>query len=86
MSSLENTTFLTFWHNNYDHHVMHSIIMVKPPIKDTLKEDNPPNKGHTYYTHSAQNNKRKTSLQRAKLLGPNIILEVPLYNYSTIIM
>ena len=29
------------------------VYTVKPPIKDTRKEDTPPNKGHTKFTHSA---------------------------------
>ena len=39
---------------------------MKPPIKDTLKEDKPPNKGHTKCTLVLQSNlrKRTTSLQR----------------------
>ena len=58
---------------------------VKPPIKDTPKENRPPNKGH--YTNSVQNNlqkrtdlptkdtihnnfqKRTTSLQRTNMGG-----------------
>ncbi len=44
------------------------LITVKPPIKDTLKEDKPPNKGQT---------KRE---QQEKMLGPKCVhyLKVPL--------
>ena len=30
-----------------DPHYMNTAHVVKPPIKDTLEEDKPPNKGHT---------------------------------------
>ena len=46
---------------------------VKPPIKDILKEDKLPNKGHTkctlVYTHSVQNNLQKRTISLQKTNG-----------------
>ena len=56
----------------------HHIITVKPPIKDTLKEDEPLNKGRTkctivyiiiIRTNSVQNNLNNLST-KDKMLGP----------------
>ena len=52
---------------------------VKSPIKDTLKEDKPPNKGQAevlMYTHSIEIClwKRTISLQRTKWLVPKVSL------------
>ena len=60
---------------------------VKPPIKDTPKEDRPPNKGRLemlLYTHSVQNNlqKRTTSLQGTQWLVP---MHPALFGGSTVL-
>ena len=49
---------------------------MKPPIKDTLKEDKKDKSKVLMYTHSIENHlwKRTTSLQRTKRLVPNVSL------------
>ena len=64
-----------------------TLLQWKPPIKDTLKEDKPLNKGLNI--HSIQNNlqKRTTSLQRTKG-GPKCVhyYEVPLCNDRVLVV
>ena len=49
---------------------------VKPPIKDTPKEDKPLNKGQTKCTNSVQNNLFKednpSTKDKPKMLGPKL--------------
>ncbi len=49
-----------------------SHLLLKPPIKDTLKEDKPPNKGQTKSTLHSFIQKRTTSLLRTKCWVPSV--------------
>ena len=68
------------WIRGLPLHVYASLSTVELPIKDTPKEDRPPNKGQAesilLYTHSILNHlrKRTTSLQRTKQLVPKVSL------------
>ena len=60
---------------------------VKPPIKDTPKEDKPPSKGHTIctlvYTLYKITSERGQPLYKGQMGGPNVhYSEVPLYMQS----
>ena len=57
---------------------------VKPPIKDTLKEDKPPNKGQAKNTH-VYTLYRKSPLKEDNLSTKDKTAEVPLYTVKYLV-